>query len=258
MPSPSDDRHHPSSIRNRDVILQELSKWEGGSGSGEMLDIASGTGCHVEAFAKALPGWTFQPSEYDKAQIPEIATTIEKCGSSNILPPVLLDVRSDPASWPRPTTKAEGGGGALWDAAMCINMIHIAPKECTMGLFKGAASGLKMGKHLFLYGPFMLHGVLIPDSNKSFDEYLKGRSEGQWSIRDAEWVAKLADEQGLELTAMTLMPANNFFVVFTKVRDAETGTDEASINERASRVGGRVSAVVKPAWEALVASAAGK
>lgn len=86
-----------------------------------------------------------------------------------------------------------------------------------MGLFKGAASGLKMGKHLFLYGPFMLHGVLIPDSNKSFDEYLKGRSEGQWSIRDAEWVAKLADEQGLELTAMTLMPANNFFVVFTKV-----------------------------------------
>lgn len=66
--------------------------------------------------------------QYDKAQIPEIATTIEKCGSSNILPPVLLDVRSDPASWPRPTTKAEGGGGALWDAAMCINMIHIAPK----------------------------------------------------------------------------------------------------------------------------------
>lgn len=66
-PSPSDDRHHPSAIRNRGVILEELSKWEGGTSSGtrsgEMLDIASGTGCHVEAFATALPGWTFQPSE---------------------------------------------------------------------------------------------------------------------------------------------------------------------------------------------------
>ena len=75
MPSPSDDRHHPSSIRNRDVILQELSKWEGGSGSGEMLDIASGTGCHVEAFAKALPGWTFQPSEVRQTYCPYCRTS---------------------------------------------------------------------------------------------------------------------------------------------------------------------------------------
>lgn len=76
---------------------------------------------------------------------------------------------------------------------------------------------LKMGKHLFLYGPFELDGVLIPDSNKEFNESLKARSQGLWGIRDVAWVAKLADEQGLELTAMTPMPANNFFVVFTKV-----------------------------------------
>ena len=65
MTSPSDDRHGPPSIRNRGFIVEELSKWEGGGGSegGRMLDIASGTGCHVEAFAKALPAWTFQPSE---------------------------------------------------------------------------------------------------------------------------------------------------------------------------------------------------
>lgn len=69
MSSPSDNRHGPAAIRNRGFILEELSKWEGGgsgsgsSSEGSMLDIASGTGCHVEAFAKALPGWTFQPSE---------------------------------------------------------------------------------------------------------------------------------------------------------------------------------------------------
>lgn len=57
---------------------------------------------------------------------------------------------------------------------------------------------------------------------------------------------------------MTLTRDSCATVTAVQVRDAETGTDEASINERASRVGGRVSAVVKPAWEALVASAAGK
>lgn len=74
-----------------------------------------------------------------------------------------------------------------------------------------------MGGRLFMYGPFALNGVLIPGSNKAFDESLKARSHQAWGIRDAAWVAGLADEQGLELTAMTPMPANNFFVVFTKV-----------------------------------------
>lgn len=68
-----------------------------------------------------------------------------------------------------------------------------------------------------MYGPFALDGLLVPDSNKSFDASLKARSGGSWGIRDAAWVAGLADVQGLELTAMTLMPANNFFVVFKKV-----------------------------------------
>ena len=91
-------------------------------------------------------------------------------------------------------------------------------QECTRGLLKGASAGLKAGGYLFVYGPFALNGILIPDSNKSFDESLKARSGGSWGIRDVAWVASLADEQGLELKAMTLMPANNFFVVFTKVR----------------------------------------
>ena len=75
--------------------------------------------------------------QYDETCIPEIATTIERSGFTNILPPVQLDVRADPATWPRPAVNAEegggsgGGGGGLWDAAMCINMIHIAPKVNT-------------------------------------------------------------------------------------------------------------------------------
>lgn len=90
-------------------------------------------------------------------------------------------------------------------------------QECTSGLLKGASARLRVGGHLFIYGPFALNGLLIPDSNKNFDESLKARSGGSWGIRDAAWVTGLADKEGLELTAMTAMPANNFFVVFTKV-----------------------------------------
>lgn len=108
--------------------------------------------------------------------------------------------------------------GAYATSGYVVLLRHFAPqKECTGGLLKGASTGLKAGGYLFIYGPFALNGILIPDSNKSFDESLKARSGGSWGIRDVVWVASLADEQGLELKAMTLMPANNFFVVFTKV-----------------------------------------
>lgn len=59
-----DYRHHPAALRNREFISKELYTWlekdVGGSG---VLEIASGTGCHAEAFAKVLPSWTFQPTE---------------------------------------------------------------------------------------------------------------------------------------------------------------------------------------------------
>lgn len=78
MPSTGDGRHHPSALRNRDFIAAELVKWGGGQDDGAaasgtssaacmMLEIASGTGCHVEAFAKVLPAWTFQPTEVSRA-----------------------------------------------------------------------------------------------------------------------------------------------------------------------------------------------
>lgn len=63
----------------------------------------------------------------------------------------------------------------------------------------------------------MLSGLLAPESNVSFDKSLKLRSDGVWGIKDIVWVTGLADERGLELTDMAAMPANNFFVTFTKV-----------------------------------------
>lgn len=73
-PLPSDAKHHPSALRNRAVISAELTRWllhgEGkGTNSGHVLEVASGTGCHVETFARALPSWTFKPTEVSGTQL---------------------------------------------------------------------------------------------------------------------------------------------------------------------------------------------
>lgn len=73
MTSHRDSRHWATTLRNKAVIAAELRKWlegadAGGGGAGaaaggSVLEIASGTGCHVEEFAKSLPTWTFKPTE---------------------------------------------------------------------------------------------------------------------------------------------------------------------------------------------------
>lgn len=68
MPPSYDDRHHPSAKRNRAFISGEIVKWLGQDVEGQhLLEIASGTGCHAEAFAKQLPACTIQPTEVSPA-----------------------------------------------------------------------------------------------------------------------------------------------------------------------------------------------
>lgn len=67
MTSGNDHQHWPSSLRNREVIATEVARWlekqESENGAGHMLEIASGTGCHIEMFAKRMPSWNFTPTE---------------------------------------------------------------------------------------------------------------------------------------------------------------------------------------------------
>lgn len=72
-----------------------------------------------------------QNSQYDETSIPDILATIEEGQYSNIRPPLVLDVCSDPSKWPRPAGRDgqdEGGAERLWDAVICSNMIHISPQ----------------------------------------------------------------------------------------------------------------------------------
>lgn len=194
----------PSAARNRDPILQMLQSILPPQGS--MLEIASGTGEHVVHFARGLPCWRFQPTEFDETSRQSVRAWIAHEGLANVAAPVALDARAD-------TWDVEQSGP--FDAMLSLNMIHIAPWAAAQGLFRGAGRVLKSGGLLLLYGPFQEDGVHNAPSNAAFDESLRAR-DPDWGVRDIRDLQSLAKENGLTLRQRQAMPANNQILTFVK------------------------------------------
>ena len=191
-------RHSPAALRNRDPILSVLK--EVFPAAGTILEIASGSGEHACDFAAAFPGVTWCPTDCDGRALASIEAYRCFKGSENLRPPVLLDV-SD-TDWPV----------AAADAMLCVNMIHISPWQCCIGLLQGAGKTLTSGGPLVLYGPFSRGGVHTAPSNAAFDASLK-RQNPEWGVRDLDDVAAVAQESGLALDRVIDMPSNNFCVI---------------------------------------------
>ena len=190
----------PSANRNRDLIRDQLAnRWPA---TGTVLEIASGSGEHVVHFAPTAPHLTFQPSDPSQEARASTDAWVAQTGISNIAPALDLDVTAD--FWPMP------------EAAMmvCINMVHIAPWEATLGLMRGAGRTLTPGATLWLYGPFIREGVETADGNISFDGWLKDK-DPRFGVRRLEDVAKVAADEGLGAPEVIEMPANNCLVGFS-------------------------------------------
>ncbi|MEJ6024292.1 DUF938 domain-containing protein [Ramlibacter sp. PS4R-6] len=193
--------HSPAAERNKEPILARLLAILGSHGAA--LEIASGTGQHTVWFAAALPGWTWQPTDFDPDTVPLIAERIAQSGVGNVLPPLQLDVTQQ--QWPLTST---------FDAIFCANMLHIAPWQACAGLMAGAARHLVPGGLLVTYGPYFEREVPTAPSNLAFDESLKAR-DPSWGIRQLDDVVAEAARNGLALTQRHAMPANNLLLVFT-------------------------------------------
>jgi hypothetical protein len=199
----SDDTRQfaPATQRNREPILAVLR--EELPASGLVLEVASGTGEHAVHFALALPHLQWQPSDPSSEALASIAAWREMEGAPNLLAPVELDAASE--TWP--VTQA--------DAMVCINMVHISPWTATEGVMRGAGRVMATGAPLVLYGPYRRAGYPLEPSNGAFDESLKAR-DPRWGLRDLDEVADCAAANGLGLTRVVEMPANNLMVVFRK------------------------------------------
>ena len=169
--------------------------------AGLVLEISSGAGEHAAAFASALPGLQWQPSDIDPRCVASIAAYREESGAGNLRPPLILDASAP--DWPV----------AHADAVVCINMIHIAPWAACVGLMAGAGRILPRGGILYLYGPFREGGAHTAESNARFDADLRSRDPA-WGVRDIEAVIAQAAQNSLGHVETAVMPANNRSVVF--------------------------------------------
>ncbi|XP_013414878.1 methyltransferase-like 26 isoform X1 [Lingula anatina] len=196
--------------KNKGPILQVLKEHSDQERRLFALEIASGPGQHVVHFAEHMPNVTWQPSECDKDSLQSIAGYIAAKESKNVLQPVFIDASQPLSKW---------AGGSLipqsCDLIVNINMIHISPWSATEGLFKAAGVLLKPGAIMATYGPYMINGMLTPESNVRFDQSLKERCP-EWGIRDTADLEKLAKENALTLEKMVDMPANNKVLLFKK------------------------------------------
>lgn len=189
----------PAAARNREPIREVLARTL--PSEGLVLGIADGSGEHAVHFARAFPHLRWQPSDRDEAALASIAAWCADEALPNLRPPVRLDVTD--AAWPLDHA----------DAVTCINMVHIAPWQATLGLFAGAHRVLPPGALLLLYGPYRFDGAFTAASNEAFDRSLRSR-DPRWGVRDVRDLEAAAI--GFALCEVVAMPANNHCLVFRR------------------------------------------
>lgn len=194
----------PAARRNVAPILQVLKAHL--PARGHVLEIAAGSGEHAVAFAAALPGLDWTPSDPSPEARASIAAWRAEAGPTNLTPPLALDML-DATTWP---------AGPV-SAIFCANMIHISPWGATLGLMALAGQALTSpGGLLVLYGPYAEADTPLAPSNAAFDVSLKSRDPA-WGLRDRDAVTAVARAHGLALTRRVEMPANNLMLLFRRV-----------------------------------------
>lgn len=193
----------PAAQRNAAFILDVLRTHL--PARGRVLEIAAGSGDHALAFASALSGLDWTPSD-PSPQARDSLTAWRQAGPSNLRPPLSVDA-ADPATWPQDR----------FDVVYCANMTHISPWSATEGLMDLAGRVLRRpGGLLVLYGPYREAEVPLAASNATFDESLKARNPA-WGLRDRAAVETLARSHGLAATRRAPMPSNNLTLLFRSV-----------------------------------------
>ncbi|MFT7058076.1 MAG: hypothetical protein ACJASV_000576 [Pseudorhodobacter sp.] len=200
----SDDqrRFAASAGNNLPHILKVLARHV--PATGDALEIASGTGQHIAAFAAAHPGIHWQASERDPANFASIRAWAAQRPTPNLRAPVELDAAQ------------RGWSAAHSHQALIImaNILHLVTTSAAEIILSETAKALAAGGVLLVYGPFLREGQTTSAGDAQFDASLRAQDPAI-GYKDLDWVyAQLALAQ---LTVQTeAMPANNLMLIARK------------------------------------------
>jgi len=191
----------PSAERNRDAILATLGNEL--VDTDHVFEFGSGTGQHVCHFAAHHPSITWQPSDL-AVRLPGMKQWIAESGCKNILPPVTLDLQSEPL--------ASTGATVCYSA----NTLHIVSWPLVQRLFLHAATLLADGGKLCIYGPFLFNGQYTSEGNHLFDQQLRSQDSAS-GLREFNDLNVLAERYLFSHRRTIDLPANNQLLFWERV-----------------------------------------
>jgi SAM-dependent methyltransferase len=168
--------------------------------AGRVLEVGSGTGEHAVYLARAFPALVFQPSDPDPEARASIAAWSEEAALPNLLPPAGHDLR------------LEGWAAAPADAVLCVNVLHVAPAECTWSLCRGAARILPPGGPLAVAGPFSRRGVPLAGRLARLDAELRA-ADPAFGVREREALVEAGRRSGLSPELEIALPAEGDLLI---------------------------------------------
>lgn len=193
----------PSALRNTQALIDLLHNVAPEHGSA--LELASGTGQHVAAFAQAFPNLMWHPSEVAADRRASIDAYRAEVGVKNLAPSKTLDA----------CTSGWGRDAFAQDLILCCNLLHLIPVDAAHTLISEAGAALAIGGTLVLYGPFIRDGVLTSDGDARFDAQLRD-ADPEIGYKDDSVIAKWLVAAGLKIIQTVQMPANNLAFIARK------------------------------------------
>lgn len=198
----------PSALRNIPPILEAIAPFV--PHGGVALELASGTGQHAAALARAFADTEWQPTEIDPERRISIDSWRAHYGLSNMRMAQALDATAP--AW-------RVGPCAL---VVTVNLLHLLGVADVQAVIGGVARNLSAAGHWFLYGPFRSGGAFRSPSDRAFHGALTDY-DPQIGYKDIETIEAWAADMGLSRVALIEMPANNLAMVMRKSPRPMTG-----------------------------------
>jgi hypothetical protein len=192
--------HAPSAARNADALCRLLK--EHAPETGAALEIASGTGQHVVAFARATPGLVWRPTEIDPVRRASIDAYRAEANLTNLRPAAALD-----ATVPGWSTAQDGKA-----LIVLVNLLHLIPEEAARTVVTEALAALSPRGRFILYGPFLRDGRTTSAGDAQFHQQLAAANPAI-GYKDDRQIQTWLGAAGATSVERIEMPANNLAFV---------------------------------------------